>query len=314
MKIEILGTESLGVRGLSCLVGLRDRKIVIDPGVALGYRRHGLLPHPFQVAVGRQVREKIVASFADATDVVISHFHGDHVPLTDANPYQLSAKRVLPFIAKPSLWCKGSEDLSSHMLQRYGKLAAFFGRSFPNAEGKSVGPLSFSSPVCHGEAKSKLGNVMMTRIAEDGEVFVHASDIQLMGERAVSQILAWRPDIVLAAGPSLYRSPSDEQQKVAWDNAVRLAEGVGTLILDHHLMRSTKGEGFLEDLSAKTGKKVICAADFMGRRRMLLEAWRKRLYRDMPVSRNWHEAYACGEVDTGNYRNWRGLHVDSPAT
>ena len=28
----------------------------------------------------------IVAASKDATDVVTSHFHGDHVPLPDANP------------------------------------------------------------------------------------------------------------------------------------------------------------------------------------------------------------------------------------
>ena len=37
MDIEILGTESLGVRGLSCVVKADGRNIVIDPGVALGY-------------------------------------------------------------------------------------------------------------------------------------------------------------------------------------------------------------------------------------------------------------------------------------
>ena len=43
MSIEIIGAESLGVRGLCCLVTLPDRRIVIDPGVSLGYVRHGLL-------------------------------------------------------------------------------------------------------------------------------------------------------------------------------------------------------------------------------------------------------------------------------
>jgi len=56
VHIEILGAESLGVRGLSCVVDVEDRKIVIDPGLALGYHRYGLLPHPAQVAVGEQVR------------------------------------------------------------------------------------------------------------------------------------------------------------------------------------------------------------------------------------------------------------------
>ena len=67
MNLTILGTESLGVRGLSCEVQVKDRKVLIDPGVALGYRRHGLLPHPAQVAVGEQVRWKIVTCSPTAT-------------------------------------------------------------------------------------------------------------------------------------------------------------------------------------------------------------------------------------------------------
>ncbi len=310
MRIEIIGAESLGVRGLSCAVQLSDRKIVIDPGVALGYHRYGLLPHPFQVAVGSSVRERIMAALADATDVVFSHFHGDHIPLTDANPYQLAAQRALPPLRAPRVWCKGPEDLSLHMRERYDKLTSLLGRSLPKAEGKADGALSFSLPVPHGEAGSELGTVMMTRIAEDGEVFVHASDIQLMNGEAVDQILAWHPDVVLAAGPSVYRHPTVNQQKMAWDNAVRLARGVGTLILDHHLMRSAEGASFLRELSAVTRHRVICAADFMGRPRMLLEAWRRRLYREMPVADGWHDAYARGEADTSGYRDWHGWHVD----
>ena len=40
MNVEIIGAESLGVRGLCCFVETKDRKILIDPGVALGYVRH----------------------------------------------------------------------------------------------------------------------------------------------------------------------------------------------------------------------------------------------------------------------------------
>jgi hypothetical protein len=73
MHIEIIGTESLGVRGLSCKIETKERKILIDPGIALGYNRYGLLPHPFQVAVGRVIRERIISALRSATDVVISH-------------------------------------------------------------------------------------------------------------------------------------------------------------------------------------------------------------------------------------------------
>jgi hypothetical protein len=106
MRIEILGTESLGVRGLSCVVWVDGRKIVIDPGLALGQRRHGLLPHPAQVAIAETVRRWILAEPEDATDVVMSHFHGDHVPSPDVNPYQLSAQRVAPLCRRARFWAQ----------------------------------------------------------------------------------------------------------------------------------------------------------------------------------------------------------------
>jgi len=51
VQIEVIGAESLEVRGLCCVVTTRERKVVIDPGVALGFRHHGLMPHPIQVLV-----------------------------------------------------------------------------------------------------------------------------------------------------------------------------------------------------------------------------------------------------------------------
>ncbi len=118
MHIDILGAKLLGVRGLSCAVETQDRKIVIDPGLAPGYQREGLLPHRAQVAVGEQVRRRLIAALEDATDVVMSHFHGDHVPLPDANPYQLQAQRVAPLCLTARPWAKGTEGLSPSMVHR----------------------------------------------------------------------------------------------------------------------------------------------------------------------------------------------------
>jgi predicted metallo-beta-lactamase superfamily hydrolase len=207
MRIEILGAESLGVRGLSCIVEVEDRRIVIDPGLALGYERHGLLPHPAQVAAGERVRREIIATLKDATDVVISHFHGDHVPLQNANPYQLKAQRVAPFCQKLRFWTKGTEGLSYNMVRRRESLCEVLGRDLPNAEGQSDGPLAFSPPMPHGEPHSRLGTVMMTRIKGEDTVFVHASDIQLLDGKAVSLILDWQPNIALVGEPSLQDSP-----------------------------------------------------------------------------------------------------------
>lgn len=323
MKIKILGTESLGVRGLSCEVVLKNRKIVIDPGLALGYRRFGYLPHPAQVAVGEHVRMKIFDTLAETTDVVFSHFHGDHVPLPDANPYQLDAYHAAHLLQKVRLWSKGPEGLSRHMTARRETLIEILGRELPNTEGQKDGPLEFSSPVPHGDPHKNPFTVMMTRIEDEDGVFVHASDIQLLDREAVETIAAWCPDIVLASGPALYLdSLSPHQQKKAWANGIHLARSVKTLILDHHLLRSKSGLDWLEHLASETGGQVLCAADFMGHERCLLEARRVELYAEMPVPEGWHAAYAMGKVDVrgfdvcagksgNNYFNMVMLKTDS---
>ncbi len=293
MKIEILGTESLGVRGMACLIETKGRTIVIDPGVALGYRRHGLLPHPVQVAVGEEVRRRIVAALAGATDVVVSHFHGDHIPLADANPFQLSLDLVAPHLKRARLWLHRSEGLPRKMQQRRLDIEAVAGHPIQAANGKGDGLLCFSEPVPHGRPGSALGTVMMTRISSGTSVFVHASDIQLLNDEAVRTILEWQPDVVLVAGPPLYRELGEEDIQRAWENALRLARGVTTLILDHHVLRSLDGEAFLESLPKATAHRVLCAADFMGRPRLLLEARRTELYREASVPSDGHQIYAA---------------------
>jgi hypothetical protein len=152
---------------------------------------------------------------------------------------------------------------------------------------------------------------MMTRIEWGDTAFVHASDIQLLDGEAVSLIRNWQPDIVLAGGPPLYLPwLSPRHREMAWRNAQRLARHVDTLILDHHLLRCEEGLGWLARLSSETGRRVLCAADFMRRRRCLLEARRAELYKEMPVPDGWHEAYARGEADTGRYQGYRRVCTD----
>jgi predicted metallo-beta-lactamase superfamily hydrolase len=298
MQVEIIGTESLGVRGLCCVVRTKDRKVVIDPGVALGFRRHGLMPHPVQVIASERTRSVIEKALGDATDIVISHYHGDHIPLLDANPYQLSIERVAGLWATPRLWTKGTENTSYNQAHRAKALSETLGRMLPNAEGIEDGALAFSLPVPHGERDGRGGGVMMTRVEEDGEVFVHASDIQMLNDKAIAKIIAWQPNIVLASGPPIYLpSLTVEEQEDALSRTLRLAKEVDTLILDHHLMRSKKGEKWLDHVSSLTGRKVICAADFMGVPRNLLEAERVLWYKRLPVPEGWHRDYAQGKID-----------------
>ena len=295
-SIEIIGTESLGVRGLSCFVKAGKRRILIDPGVALGYIRHGLLPHPLQVAEGERVRQRIIEALKSATDVVFSHFHGDHIPLQKANPYQLAISQLPKNFQNLCCWSKSSDSLGEKMKLRAQDLRELLGPNFHVAEGLSDGPMTFSKAMPHGAQGSKLGTVMMTRINLGEKVFLHASDIQLLDSATIDFIIAWQADIVLAAGPPLYiETLSEELRMTAWENGLRLAQNVDILILDHHLMRGQQGPAWLEALSEKTGKQVYCAADFMGKKRLLFEAGRTNLYETMPVPTNWHELYAKGK-------------------
>ena len=302
MEIEILGTESLGVRGLCCFVKTKNRNILIDPGIALGYKRSKLLPHPFQVAVGEKIQKNIIRRWPEATDIVFSHFHGDHVPLTDANPYQLNIDKVDGLNPEVKIWAK-SFSLSKTEDRRAISISFTLNKDLIAAEGKESGAMSFSIPVPHGEANNNLNTVMMTRIEED-YVFVHASDIQLLNDESISQILSWHPDIVLTSGPPIYLSRlSEEQVETAWNRAIKLSQKVDTLILDHHLLRNYSGLNWLDKLANKTKTNIVCAADFMKKPRLLLEAQRKSLYEKMPVPERWHESYAESKVNTNRYWN-----------
>ena len=290
MNIEIIGAESLGVRGLCCFITAADQRILIDPGIALGFLRKGLAPHPVQVAVAEVIREKIIHAWGLATDIVFSHFHGDHVPLTDANPYQLDVARVADLNPGVRIWTKSPEFLSAKEQKRATALKERLDARWE--EGKAgIGPLGFSLPVPHGERTERNDRVMMTRIAHD-TVFVHTSDIQLLDDDTVDRVLEWQPDILLAGDPPIYLEQlRSELRSRAWENAVRLSGSVDTLILDHHLMRSHEGLQWLEGLSAESGGRVLCAADFMESPRRLLEAGRKTLYDKIPVHSGWHRDY-----------------------
>ncbi len=304
MEIEIIGTESLGVRGLSCMITAGDRRILIDPGVALGYLRHGHFPHPCQVAVGAVVRERIITAMPEATDIIFSHYHGDHIPLADANPYQLLLSWVPP-LEGTRFWCRGTDFLSFHSRRRREAIEAHLGHPLPETDGISEGILSFSVPVPHGSPRSHLGRVMMTCIKDQSLTFVHASDIQMLNREAVGIIRAWEPDVVIASGPPLYLLRlTDKERTEAWANALAVAEGCGTLILDHHVLRSHAGCRWADKLSEGAGGNVISAAAFMGREPLLLEARREELYRNYPVPKGWHEAYARGGVGVDDFMDF----------
>jgi len=310
VDINIISTESLGTRGMCCSVKAGKRCILIDPGIALGYLRGGLLPHPFQVAIGALIREKIICACSNATDIVFSHYHGDHIPLYNANPYQLSLERVREILPQKRLWGLNPENVSETMQLRAQAIGGYLGFKIPAAEGVHDGELCFSQAMPHGELGKNRNRVMMTRIDADGCVFVHASDIQLTERFPVSQILEWKPDIAFASGPPLYLNRmSPASRKNARENTLILSDRVDTLIIDHHVLRSKDSIAWFNDIRKTAKNRILCAADFMKKKRCFLEAQRPALYKDMPVPEDWHENHAQGNAEFSGYLVWRNRDI-----
>lgn len=314
-NIKILAAESLGVRALCCEVKKSDQKIIIDPGISLGYTRHGLKPHPIQIAVDELIRENILRELKYATDIVFSHFHGDHIPFRDANVYQLNLDDLHETSKKLKVWSKSIENESHKFQQRAWDLKFKFD-NFSTAEGKTVRGIYFSKTVSHGEKESPLGKVMMTLIKLHDKKFLHASDIQFLSKPTVEKIIELKPDVVIASGPPLYLSHIDQKIAAEAGNSILyLSSKVETLIVDHHLMRSKAGLKYLRELDIKSKNKIITAADFMGVTPCLLEANRQNLYDRFPVDNDWHERYKASLVDTSDYlikarvklKNFEGL-------
>ena len=304
MKIKIIGTESLGVRGLCCTLEFNNRKLIIDPGVSLGYIRSGLKPHPLQIAVGDIIRKKIIKEIKSSTGIIFSHFHGDHIPLMNANPYQLSIKEIGSIGKDCSIWAKKEDGSNGRMKGREESLIFGLNHDIEVAEGRIDKNLFFSKEVPHGMKETHLGNVVMTCVEAEGIRFLHASDIQFLDNDTVKEILKIKPDIVLASGPPIYLEDfMKDKRNIAWNNLIQTSRNVGTLILDHHILRCKEGFEWLEKLKVESNNKVVCSADYMGINRHSLEAIREKLFRDIPVEKDWHDCYEEEKFDLTDFLN-----------
>ncbi len=302
MKIDIIGTESLGVRGLSVVVKLNNRKIFIDPGIALGYLRKGLSPHPVQVGVGKIIKERIINELKDTTDIVFSHFHGDHIPFLEANLYQLSIDEMKVIKNDCNIWMDLQSELSIKMGKRRNDLISEFKNNIIDFKENKNSFFTFSNPVPHGENDTRFGTVTMTKIIQEEFVFVHASDIQFLSVETIEKIIEYKPNLVLASGPPIYLE-SFEKNKLdsALKNIIKLSNEVDTLIIDHHFLRNEEGVEYLKKLSKESKNEIICAADYMKMNRHLLEAKRTELYEEIPVEENFQELYFNNIIDVKKY-------------
>jgi len=289
-RLKVLGAETLGVRGLACLVSVRGREVLVDPGVALGFSRHGLHPHPIQAAFAEAVKAAIRRAWGVVSDVVVTHLHGDHLPLRDANPFQLSLDSLNGVRGSaPTLWV-GASSLSRREEGRLEELVKVFRRgNLVGGETESPdGLIGLAGPYNHGLIGGS--KVFIVRVGWPGECVAHLSDTQLLVEEVIDKVREWGPRVIVTDGPPTYRLFGNTKEA-----ALRRAEGVlrrlagfaDYVVVDHHVARSVGGLEWLDRMRREIGERVMCAADYEGLPRLPLEAWRKELYEAFPEPNEW---------------------------
>lgn len=213
-KIQFLplASESMGVRSMCVFIKTPDVSILVDPGVSMS-RRWGLLPHPQEYRLLMECRERI-AQYADQSEViVISHYHFDHcTPSFTDYVWTFSSLDVAKQIFQDKVVL--AKDARSHInaSQRrrgwlFKKTLGAFVKDIQVADGKvftfGKTTIDFSNPVFHGEEKTPMGWVLMTRVDFDGERVMHASDVQgPMLDKTLDLILSANPNLVYVGGAS----------------------------------------------------------------------------------------------------------------
>ncbi len=291
MKIIPLAFESMGVRSMATFVET-DQKILIDPGTSIAPKRFGYPPWKNEFDALHETRVRI-GEYAEKADIVtISHYHHDHYTPFELGKFLDSSPRVAEklyqgkklFIKHPTSQInKSQQKRASDFLKNLNDLNC----EISYADGKSfeVGNTSikFSTPLPHGSQGSKLGYVVAVTIRWDGKSFMHASDVQgpIYGE-AKNVICEEKPDMLILSGPPIYLEGYAVEKadiEKARSNLIEIAEQIPKVIVDHHLLRSTRYLNFIKSVEKESGSEIRVASQIIGKEPDLLEARRKQFYR-----------------------------------
>ena len=283
MKIVPLAFDSMGARSTATFVET-DLKILIDPGVSFAPLRYGLPPTKLELKRVEELSVKVWEYAQEADILTISHYHYDHY-FPEADFY--SGKILLIKDPKQNInrSQKGRGREFLNWVKDTPKLMEFAdGRDFKFRETEII----FSPPFYHGEEGSRLGYVLACLIKYKGKKMIHASDIQ--GPQ-VSMTTGWiikqNPDTLILSGfPTLLMGwrASKFGLSQSNENLVKILSQtkVKTVILDHHLVRDLHYLNKIEEVTKEANvlkKKVITAAEFLGKKPEFLEAQRKEFYK-----------------------------------
>src|SRR5207247_3876129 len=145
--------------------------------------------------------------------------------------------------------------------------------------------LLFSPAVPHGY-NDELGYVVMTRIADGGDVFVHTSDV--VGpplKEHLSFLIDAQPTVLYVDGPMTHMPENypevHTKRSLSHLNRILRTTNIRTLILDHHILRDRDWRSRMASVftvGEEHDVNVLTAAELRGDRGDQLEANRDRLY------------------------------------
>ncbi len=287
MRITPLAADSLGARSMATLVETADVTILMDPGVRVAPYRYDLPPHPSEEDRQKELWRRIKEAAKKADVLTVSHYHYDH-----HNPDAPSI-----FKGKTAFLKDGKFHINRSQRERAGAFVRAL-KSYPKqiqvADGNDVHygktELTFSPAVPHGY-DDELGYVVMARISQGGETFVHTGDVLGPPLKAhLSFLLDSDPSVLYVDGPMTHMPEHypEEHTKHSIANLTRIIRStdVRTVILDHHLLRDREWRARIEPLVKVADEHdvtVQTAAEYLGKAADQLEANRDVLYGFQPT-------------------------------
>jgi len=283
MKIIPLASDSMGTRSMATFIETRNCNIIIDPSVALGPIRYGLPPHPKEEAK-MEVHQRRINRYAKRSDVlIITHYHYDH---HDPEDMEIFKDRVLLTKHPKENINKSQKKRAGFLLEELDDIPKDV--RYSDGEeflfGKTT--VRFSKAVPHG-SNTKLGYVTEVSISEGSSRFLYTSDVQGPCQDDQTQfILKEDPNVIFCDGPMTYMMGFRYSKKAYEDSLENIKSiiketRVKRFALDHHLLRDINWADKIRDvlkIARKERVKVMTFADFAGRKNIILEARRKKLW------------------------------------
>jgi len=287
LKITFIAGESFGTRSMATYIETKDANILIDPGVALAPRRFGLPPHPIELDKQKEHWNNIVEYGKKADIMVITHYHYDH-----HNPRQ----DISTMFSDKIVLCKDPTENINYSQSRRGiyfieKINKYV-RKTEYADGKTFRfgdtYLVFSAPLPHGE-DTRLGYVLGVYIYDGENSFLFSSDVEgIPLKEQLDFIHSQNPQLLYIDGPLTYMLGSKYNKDIlhmSISNLLRLTDmdNLEVFILDHHLIRDAEWLSWVLEVyeaARYNGIWIGTAAEFMGKKPKLLEAYRRELYRE----------------------------------